>query len=465
MGATRRSEVRERPASTGTTGLKRRFVLTMTGSLALVLLIAACALFKGATEMVDEIERETFVQTAVLSQRAPLLDPQGEGELRTGGIEIREVLYGSEKSRATLFRVPKRTPGEKDFDLIVPETKRVHDALLGLIGLTMGLVVVAAAVLAFWVAGRVTRPVDMIIHDVRSISHGQLKRRITPTGASEMATLARSIQRMSGDLQEAQDAKLELSIRERELSLAADIREALVPVATPLLAGYDIGAVHLSSHNIGGDFHDYIELQDGRVGLLVCDVSGQGMPAALIGAIARSYLRGELLHVDAGAGTEGVAEALRRANRWIGRDVRPGIYATALYALVDPARGRAIVASAGHKIPLLRVSADDGKLRTVHPEGIALGLDRGAVFDRRLEVAEVPLQPGDRLFLCNSAPVRLLNAEGRELGEKAFFARVLKHAPLPSLDFLKALRNDLLAFAGEEGVSYDISLVTISRDS
>ena len=131
--------------------------------------------------------------------------------------------------------------------------------------------------------------------------------------------------------------------------------------------------------------------------------------------------------------------------------------------MIDPARGRALVASAGHKVPLLRVSAGDGNLRTVHPEGIALGLDRGPVFDRRLEVAEVPLEPHDRLLLYNSAPVRLVNAQGRELGEKAFFARVLKHSPLSSFDFLKALRNDLLAFAGEDGVSRDISLVTISR--
>lgn len=461
MGRTRRKEVRGPGVGTG---LKFRFVLTMTGWLALVVLIAACVLFKGATRMIAEIQRESLVQSAALSQRAPHVEQAGEPELHPGNIEVRDVVYGPEKSRATLYRVPKSLPGEKDFELLVPESEREQDALLGLIALIMGLVVAAAAVLAFWVAGRVTRPVDKIIDDVRSISHGQLKRRIKTSGASEVDSLARSIERMSGDLQDAQDAKLELSIRERELSLAADIREALVPVATPLLAGYDIGAVHLSSANIGGDFHDYIELQDGRVGLLVCDVSGQGMPAALIGAIARSYLRGELLHADAGAGTEGVSEALRRANRWIGRDVRPGIYATALYALVDPRRGRAIVASAGHKIPLLRVSAGDGKLRTVHPEGIALGLDRGVVFDQRLEVAEVPLEPGDRLFLCNSAPVRLLNAEGRELGEKAFFARVLKHAPLPSLDFLKALRNDLLAFAGEDGVSHDISLVTISRD-
>jgi serine phosphatase RsbU (regulator of sigma subunit) len=221
--------------------------------------------------------------------------------------------------------------------------------------------------------------------------------------------------------------------------------------------GYDLGALYVSSAVLSGDFHDFIELEDGRVGLLVCDVSGSGVPAALVAATARSYCRSEL-HRGGDVG-----EAMRRINRWLVEDVRRGMFVTALYVLIDPRAGQASVACAGHKVPLMRFSAEDGNLRVVHPEGIALGFDRGPVFDQRLEVLQVPVEVGDRLLLANSAPLTITNVQGRELGEKAFFARVLKHARLETTACLKSLRRDLEQYAGRDELPVDVSLVTIAR--
>jgi sigma-B regulation protein RsbU (phosphoserine phosphatase) len=191
----------------------------------------------------------------------------------------------------------------------------------------------------------------------------------------------------------------------------------------------------------------------------VCDVSGRGVPAALIGSTARAYLRSELER------SGDVAEAFRRVNHWLARDVRRGMFVSALYALIDPAEGRATVACAGHKIPLLRLCAADGQLRVVQPEGIALGFDKGPVFARRLQVVEVPIDPGDRLVLTNSAPVRIQGAEGQELGEKAFYARVKRHGAPDTTQFLRALRRDLEQVAGEAGFQEDVSIVTVSRNA
>jgi serine phosphatase RsbU (regulator of sigma subunit) len=447
-------------------GLKRRFVLAMTAALTGVMIAAAALLVVGFERIHDNTQNDVLARAAKLTQREPRIEGRGEAIHHTPtGVEIREVTYGASGDPATLYRAKAAVETQRDFELLVPpEGARGSRALLGLIVVVTVLVVLVGALVALWVAGKVTKPVQAIIDDVRQISHGELNKRIRAQGGGEIELLARSIERMTRDLQEAQEARLELSVRERELALAADVREALVPVATPRIAGYDVAAVRLPSARIGGDFHDTIEHEDGRVGLLVCDVSGQGMPAALIGAIARSYLRSELEHLDAESGAESMAAALARVNRWLVSDVRRGVYVTALYALVDPV-GQAIVASAGHKLPLLRISAADGKLRTVHPEGIALGLDKGPVFERKLQTAIVPIERGDRLVLCNSAPVRLANAAQRELGEKAFYGRVLRHAAADSHAFLKALRNDLLAFVGDAGIPYDISLVTISRDA
>jgi sigma-B regulation protein RsbU (phosphoserine phosphatase) len=123
------------------------------------------------------------------------------------------------------------------------------------------------------------------------------------------------------------------------------------------------------------------------------------------------------------------------------------------------------VACAGHKIPLLRLTAGDGSLRVVQPDGIALGFDKGPVFDRRLQVVETPVEHGDRLVLANSAPARIRNPEGQELGEKAFYARVKRHHAADTTQFLRALRRDLEQVAGEAGFQEDISVVTLSREA
>ena len=343
--------------------------------------------------------------------------------------------------------------------LLVPGTSRVGKDLLGMIvGITIVVILVGAAV-AFWVASQVSRPIHRLIQDVRQIAKGDLRHKTHSVGSGEIELLSRSLDRMTLDLGEAESTRLELSIREREMGLATGVREALLPLATPLVEHYDVGAAHLNTETLGGDFHDFIEREDGRIGLLVCDVSGQGIPAALVGATARSYLRGELHRTD------DVAVALARVNRWLAGDVRRGMFVTALYVLIDPTIGRATVACAGHKMPLLRLSRGDGRLRSIHPDGIALGFDKGPVFERRLEVAEIAIEPDDRLVLTNSALLSIRNPDGRELGEKAFFSRVAKHAELETTAFLKALRRDVEGFVGEAGLSSDISLVTITRVS
>jgi len=439
-----------------------RFVLWNTAALSLVMLAAAFVLYTGITRIAENQEVEELSRAVRLSFENPDVEqaePSASRHTATGVVRF-PVRYGPSKAKTgTLYRyrLPE-TPRKDEFRLLVPIVGNLGRDMLGMVVGILIVVVLVGAGVALWVANQVSQPIQELVEDVRQIAKGDLSHRTRVVGTGEVQLLARSIDRMTRELEAAQEAEVELSVHEREMGVAGGVREALLPLAVPLVQGYDVGAVHISSATLGGEFHDFIEREDGRLGLLVCDVSGQGVPAALVGATARSYLRAEL------GRTDDVAEAFQRVNRWLARDVRRGMFVTALYALVDPSAGRVRVVSAGHKLPLLRHGAEDGKLRVVHPEGIALGLDSGPVFDRRLEAVEVPIEPGDRLLLSNSAPVEMKNAAGRELGEKAYFGRVLRHAPLETTRFLKALRRDLEQFAGGE-VPADVSLVTIVRDS
>jgi len=450
-------------------GLMARFALSMTIALTVVMVIAGYALYRTATGLIEEAVERQIGRAMVLTHDAPEWEQVGKTarERMGGAIRIFPVKYGDElQHRGTVFRqfeVRKDRFREEFKPLqtwLVPDEVAGRDAaLLRVVAAVLIVVVLVGAAVSLWIAQRVAQPLGDIVGDIRQISKGDLHHRSRARGGGEIELLARTIDRMAHELEEARDVEVELSIRQREMDLAAGVHEALLPLATPLIEGYDLGAAHLASAHFGGDFHDFIELGDGRVGLLVCDVSGEGIPAALIGATARSYLRSAL-----SSGGD-VAELLKGVNQELVRDVRRGMFVTALYVLVDPSTDRAQVACAGHKVPLVRYCAADEKLRLVHPEGIALGFDRGPVFDRTLRVQEIELAPGDRLFLTNASAVGLTDPDGEELGERSFYQAVLRHVKQPTPRFLRGVRQVLSDFVGDEGFSVGISLVTVSREA
>jgi len=436
-------------------GLRARFVLSMSIALAVVMLATGWVIYETVSRLGDNRMNEALSGAVRFSRDTPTYRRIPGGFVKDG-VLIQEIVYG-DGERGTVYTFGDDVLGRTN--LFVPSADDGRDELLGLLFAIMAVVILVGAGVALWVAGQVSKPVLSLIEDVRQIARGNLDRKTRAVVGGEIELLARSIERMSADLKAAQEAELELSIRKREREVAAGVREALLPLATPLIQGYDVGAAFLTGPDFGGDFHDFIEREDGRLGLLVCGVSGNGIPAALVGATARSYLRGELERAD------DVVQAMQRVNRWLHADMRRGMFVTALYALVDPAKGTAQIVCAGHRVPLLRYDAAEGQIRVVHPEGIALGFDKGPVFDRRIQVVETPIDAGDRFLLTNSGPVELTNPDARELGEKPFYARVLKHGALDTQQFLKAVRRDLEAFTGDHGLGRDVSLVTIRREA
>lgn len=465
MGGGVKPQAREGDLRVKTMGLKARFVLATTLPLAIVMAVTAAMLYSKSADIVKSSQEDLLSRAVRFTHALRNAEDGPPKELEQGllheetGVLVYPYRYG-ETGRGRLYRheLGVGTGSPDRFDLYVPEAKLAEVEMLWLIVGTFVAVLVIGATVSILVADSVSRPVEGLIYDVRQIAMGNLRHRTKASGPSELRLLARAIDRMTSDLAEGKETELQLAVRQRELDLASSVRNALLPEGVPLIDGYDLGAAFLASPRFGGDFHEFVQRGGGQWGLLVGEVSGRGVPAALVGATARAYLKSELERPGE------VLDAFRRINVWLTGDVRRGMFVSALYALLDPAAGRATVACAGHKIPLLRVCASDGQLRVVQPEGIAFGFDKGSVFDRRLQVVEVPIDPGDRLVLANSAPVRIQNEAGEELGEKAFYTRVRRHNALDTTQFLRALRRDLEQYAGEPGFQEDISLVTLSRN-
>ncbi len=373
-----------------------------------------------------------------------------------GGVKRAEVEIGPEKRAGHVYHYQTRSENAP-FVLLVPASMQAAgDSMFGLIVAMTVAVIVVGALVSLWVSGQVTQPIQQLVEDVRQISTGDLNHHVHARGSGEVASLARALDRMTKSLSDARENEVELQVRQREVEVAAEVREQLLPQVTPKVAGYDLGALHMSAAGMGGDFHDFIETANG-IGLLVCEVSGKGLPGALVGATARSYLRAKLA-----AGGD-VKEALQDANRQLARDVRRGMAVTSLYAWVDPHSAIATVACAGHKAPLIRYTGADKKVRLIHPEGIALGFDKGPVFDRTLVAQQAPVEVGDRLVLVNTGAMSLTNAAGEELGEKALYGHIQRLGALPTEQFLAKLRAALEEFSQGADLPRDISIVTIRR--
>ncbi|MAF66926.1 MAG: hypothetical protein CMJ84_14885 [Planctomycetes bacterium] len=450
--------------------LRAKFTLAMSLSLAAVMVVAGYLLKQSISRISANSLENRVIQGLELSARelqSTNFEQQGEKATSFRGSPVLryDAIYGMDRGEVIPawyyeYRDPNLPDGQKrPARFLIPKETAETDKGVGrlIAGITLVVIIVGGFV-ALLVSNHVVQPINAIVNDIRQIARGNLHHRSRVKAGGEVALLARTVNRMAEDLEEAQEVEIELSVREREMEVANEVREALHVESTPACAGYDLGGIHIGAAQPGGDFHDFIASDEGRVGVLVCGVSGQGVPGALVGATARAYLRSELsrsVHCE---------DALRRVNRFLAMDVRRGMYVTAMYVLIDPQAHTVDVACAGHKVPLLHYVAAKRSLRLIQPEGIALGFDKGPVFDRTLQVQRIVLESEDRIVLANTGPVSVQDEEGDELGERPFYKLVHANAGGSTASMLAALEEAVSSFAGDQPFPNDITIASVKRE-
>ena len=380
---------------------------------------------------------------------------------KAGLLRVEAELTRNGKDKAHGFGYV-RADDSKAHVLVAPAANASGDPVAKLYGLFFAVTALAlliTAVVALITATRVSRPITALVDDVRSISNGNLSHRVRAQGGGEVGLLAGAIDRMTEALRDARDTEVELFVREREREVAMEVQEALQPTDFEVPEGYSVASEHVGSSEPGGDFHDIVLADDERTVFFACDVSGAGVPGALVGAMARAYLRSELKKGGS------LADALKNVNRTIAGEVRRGMYVTVLAAALDSDTHELEVAAAGHKLPLVHWCAADKSIRAIQPDGIALGFDKGPVFDRGISVRHIPMDPGDRVVIAGTGAVRVINMAGDEIGEKRFYKLFARNAEDAPAEVLDGVLTALEAFADEEPFPTDVSLIVLGRDA
>jgi PAS domain S-box-containing protein len=238
---------------------------------------------------------------------------------------------------------------------------------------------------------------------------------------------------------------------EQELRIARLIQQTLLPKTLPKLSGYDIAAYYQPAREVGGDFYDLFELEDGRLGLVVGDVTDKGIPAALVMATTRTMLRVSAQRLFP------PAEVLKRANDALVADIPPNMFITCLYAILDTESGRLVYANAGHDPPYLRHHGSD--VEELRARGMPLGLMPGMVYEEK----EITLKRGESVLFYSDGLVEAHDPHHEMFGFPRLQGLVGTHRSDESslIDFLL---SELTNFTGEEWEQEDdITLVTLER--
>jgi serine phosphatase RsbU (regulator of sigma subunit) len=237
---------------------------------------------------------------------------------------------------------------------------------------------------------------------------------------------------------------------EQELRTARRIQQTLLPKAIPTLGGWQIATYYEPAREVGGDFYDFIPFGDGRLGLVIGDVTDKGVPAALVMATTRSMLRA------AAQGEAAPGAVLARVNNLLCADLPPTMFVTCFYAILDPGSGRLRFANAGQNLPYLRHA--DGEVCELRATGMPLGLMEGMDYAEQ----EVELVVGDSVLFYSDGLVEAHNGKREMFGLPrlmALYARGPGDAGIIEV-LLDALRT--FTGAGWEQED-DVTLMTLRR--
>lgn len=245
---------------------------------------------------------------------------------------------------------------------------------------------------------------------------------------------------------------------EQELQIARDIQGLLFPREAPRIEGFELASLARPAMEVGGDYYDYIEVGKDEWGLAIADVSGKGVPGALVMAMTRSMLRAEAV------GKSSAAQVLSRVNKSIYEDIKEDMFVSLFYLVLNVRKGILNYARAGHE-PAILFRGKERRYELLDGGGMALGLDGGSVFNETLEWGEVKLSSGDILVLYTDGITEAVNENNEEFG----FQRLLEIVRQSSLAegeesasaLVERVDQEIAKFASGVSQRDDITLVVL----
>jgi len=239
----------------------------------------------------------------------------------------------------------------------------------------------------FRITGGIIGAVHALHRATLKLAGGDLNARVDILNEDEFGDLAVSFNAMTVAIEQGRDDALTRERLVREMETAREIQQRLLPDRAPRLSGFEITGTSVPSRQVGGDYYDFLAQGDSRLGIAIGDVSGKGMPAALLMSNLQASLHGQVIHPST------VAEIVTRVNDLLVESTDPHMFATFFYGVLDFDDGTFTSTNAGHNPPL--VVRADGSLEKLETGGLILGM----LPDQSYRQETVRLEPGDVVVL------------------------------------------------------------------
>ncbi|HMB81269.1 MAG TPA: PP2C family protein-serine/threonine phosphatase, partial [Vicinamibacterales bacterium] len=336
--------------------------------------------------------------------------------------------------------------------------------VLFIIGALFLIIEAMALIAGFALAKSLTGSVHALFVGTERVRQGDFTHKIGVKSGDQLGELAGSFNSMTASIEDLLRQAAEKKRLEEELRIAHEIQMSLLPQGPLIMAGLSVTALCVPAREVGGDYYDFLPLDDHRVGVLIADVSGKGTSAALYMA----ELKGLVLSLSEIYTSPRVL--LIALNRIIANHLDARSFITMTYAVVDLRARTMTYARAGHT-PLIYMPGNcaDGAARRVQilaPDGMVVGLklDNGEMFERHLVEETIPLQSGDLYLLFTDGISEAMNARDDLFGESRLGRLVETHAHLPSEELRERVLREIAAFVGDAPQHDDMTMILLKVD-
>jgi sigma-B regulation protein RsbU (phosphoserine phosphatase) len=236
-----------------------------------------------------------------------------------------------------------------------------------------------------------------------------------------------------------------------ELAQASEIQQSLLPADGPQCPGYDVAGYNLPCQAVGGDYYDFLSYRDDRLGLVVGDVAGKGLPAAIM--MSSLQARVQML-CETGPDP---AQAVTILNRTLAERCPPGRFITLIYVLLDPRTGTVSYSNAGHNYPIL--IRQDGRVEQLRRGALVLGIQPDVTY----ELSETSLEAGDMLALYSDGVTEARRVSGEEFGERGLTEFLVARRSDPCSEVVSDLVQHVRQWCGQPSFHDDFTVVLLRR--
>lgn len=238
----------------------------------------------------------------------------------------------------------------------------------------------------------------------------------------------------------------------QELRIARNVQESFLPVRPPEFEHLELAGICKPAHETGGDYYDFVQLDDHRLAVAIGDVSGKGIQAAFYMTFIKGILHSLCREI------ESPAELLKKTNRLFCENAPRGIFISLAYGIIDLDKQEFRFARAGHN-PALRLNSERGEIEELQPKGIGIGLAPGRSFDANIEEMTIKLSEDDALVLYTDGIVEALNKNHTFYGTHRLTNVLAKHGDTSAVNMVNVLSEDLKTYIGKAKQHDDMTVV------